>query len=166
MDTSSVTTFIKSRSFLALIFTIIIVGVIVAAFAFGMDVGYQRARISYAWGEQYTNVFGGPRGGFIRDMTGREYIEAHGEVGSILKTDGNTLILSGRDGAEREVIIGPETVTRLFHDDVPATSLRVGQTIVVVGVPDEANGSLAAQLIRVIPPPPATPAAAVHIMNQ
>jgi hypothetical protein len=157
MNTASVSEFIRSRQFVAIIIAVAMLAAIAGAYSIGMAVGYGRARHSYEWGENYSEVFAGPRNGFVRgfarDVEGRDFIEVHGTFGQIIKLDGGTVLVSGRDGAEKAVVIGPETIVRRFRDDVPASELRSGDFIVVVGTPDGV-GRIQAQLIRIMPPMP------------
>jgi hypothetical protein len=160
MDLNSTAVFIKSKAFLAIIGMLLVLGLMLGSFSVGMAVGYHKARNSFAWGENYNRVFAGPRGGFLgdmmRDIDGRDYIDAHGVFGQVVKTDTASLVISGRDGLERVVLLTPDTIVRKFRDDISAAEVKVGDTVVVVGAPDE-SGSIQAELIRIMPPmPPAT----------
>lgn len=58
-------------------------------FKLGMVVGFGKARFSYRWGENYHQNFAGPRGGFFEDFyDNKDFIEAHGVFGEIIKIDG------------------------------------------------------------------------------
>lgn len=157
MNPNSFAEFIRSKSFLAIIGVLVFFALMLGSFSAGMAVGYHKARASYAWGESYSRVFAGPRGGFMgdmmRDVDGRDYIEAHGVFGQIIKMEGQTLIIGGRDSLERIVTVLPDTAIRKFRDDVLLTDVKVGDTIVVVGSPSQ-NGGIQAQLIRIMPPVP------------
>ncbi len=142
-----------------LIGALVFVGVIAGAFGAGVMVGYHKARFSYAWGENYNRMFAGPRDGFMqgmmRDIDGRDFIDAHGVFGQIIKVEEHSLVLSGRDGLERIVTITPDTAIRLFRDSVPLANIHVNDTVVVVGTPD-IDGHIQAQLIRLMPTPTPT----------
>ena len=155
MNLNSFTAFVRSKSFLAIIGVLLFFALMLGSFSAGMAVGYHKARASYAWGESYNRVFAGPRGGFIggmmRDIDGRDYIDAHGVFGQVIKIDGQSLVISGRDSLERIVTVLPDTAIRKFRNPVPLSDVKVGDTIVVVGAPGQ-EGSIQAQLIRIMPP--------------
>ncbi len=154
MDTTAYGAFIRSKSFLIIIGALLFLGLLLGSFSVGMAIGYHNARESYAWGESYNRVFAGPRGGFmggvIRDFDGRDYIDAHGVFGEVVRVEGQSLVLSARDGLERVVVVLPTTEMRKFRDAATINDIRVGDSAVIVGTPDS-EGRIQAQLIRIMP---------------
>ncbi|MFA6603360.1 MAG: hypothetical protein WCT10_00795 [Patescibacteria group bacterium] len=132
---------------------------LIVIFQAGMAVGFRKARFSYQWGENYHKMFGGPQGGFAgdfrRDFEGRDFMNANGVAGAIIKIDGRTLVIRGVDGAELVVLLADTTVIRAGRETVRAEDLTTEDSVVVIGEPDTA-GQIAAKFIRVFPqePPP------------
>jgi len=133
----------------------IVGGLAVALIVFkaGVEVGYRRANFSYRWGEKYHQNFGGPRGGFFEDDRGQGFINAYGNFSQIIKIDGQNLVVKGGDNAEKIVTIGDKTVIHRLREVITADKLAVGDSIVVIGEPDD-QGRIQASLIRVMPTPP------------
>ena len=54
------------------IVVLIIVGLIIFAFVFGLGlfVGTKKAEFSFRWADEYHRNFGGPQGGFLGNMMG------------------------------------------------------------------------------------------------
>lgn len=149
--------FFQSKTFKIIIW--IIAGLIIILFVFklGLTVGLNKARFSYKWGENYHRNFAGPRQGFFRDFgrdfVAKDFIEAHGVFGQIIKIDGSTLIIRGRDDVEKIVVVTDNTIINRFREKIKLTDLKLNDRIVVIGEPNDA-GQIEARLIRVLPPPP------------
>src|ERR1043165_7966686 len=87
-------------------FTWLLVGVgsaiiLLLVFQAGVFVGSRKARFSFMWGDNYHRAFGGPRGGVLRDFTGKDLISGHGTAGSVIRIDGSKVIIKGQDGVEK-----------------------------------------------------------------
>ncbi len=145
--------FFKSKTFKIILGTIGIVILILLIFQAGMFVGFKKAGFSYKWGENYHRNFAGPRGGFFQEMRGRDFIDAHGVFGQIIKIDGSTLVIKGRNNVEKIIVLKDDTVIRRLQDTLKPSDLKVDDLIVVIGSPNDA-GQIEAKLIRVLPPPP------------
>ena len=117
----------------------------------GMFIGFRKADFSYRWGENYYRNFGGPPG-FFGDLGGRDFMDAHGVSGQIIKIDGQTLTIKGRDNTEKIVVIGNDTLIRRGSDTIKPSDLKVDDNIVVIGQPNN-TGQIEAKLIRVMPYP-------------
>jgi len=135
--------------------------VFILVFQAGMAVGFRKARFSYQWGENYHKMFGGPRGGFAgdfrRDFEGRDFMNANGVTGAVLKVDGRTFVIRGVDGNEQVVVLTDSTVIRAGRGTVKPEDLTTEDSVVVIGEPD-ASGQIEAKFIRVFPAePPAGP---------
>ena len=78
-----------------------------------------------------------------------DFSNAHGITGKILKINLPQIMVDGKDGVEKNIIIGEQTFIRQFRDEVQASDLKIGDTIVVIGAPN-ANGQIVATLVRVL----------------
>jgi len=132
-----------------------IAGLIVLAFVFGLgvSVGIKKADFSFRWADQYHKNFGGPQGGFLGDIRGREFMDANGVFGQILKIDGQTITISGRNNVEKNILVGEKTKIVYQRDNIKLSELKVGDSVVVIGEPND-KGQIQAGLIRIMPPPP------------
>jgi hypothetical protein len=128
--------------------------VIILIFGIGFFVGEKKAKFSYRWAEHYHQMFAGPRSGFLghlRDFLRDEFIEAHGNVGEIIKIEGNNLIIKGRNNIEKVIVVSDKTVIKSGLRDIKISDLKIGDMIVIIGSPN-AKGQIEAKLIRVFPP--------------
>ena len=125
--------------------------VLLLVFQFGMFVGFRKARFSYGWGDNYHRNFGGPKGGFLRDFAGKDFINGHGTTGTVVKVDGNTIIVKGIDGTERTANISDQTAIRKGTETIKITDLKIDERIVIIGIPKD-DGSIFAEIIRVFDP--------------
>ncbi len=114
-------------------------GALVAALIFhaGVAVGYRKARFSYRWGENYHR------------MMGRDLLNAHGTFGKIIKVDASSILVQGRDDAEKTILVKEDTVIRRFRETITFGDLQVDDAVVVVGKPNNV-GQIEAKLIRVM----------------
>ena len=88
--------------------------------------------------------------GPIPSMMGEDFINSHGTAGSIIKIDGNNLIVRGKDNVEKTILISDKTVIRSGRQDIKTADLKVGGITVTIGQPDN-QGKINAQLIRAFP---------------
>ncbi|MBI4457942.1 hypothetical protein HY633_03190 [Candidatus Uhrbacteria bacterium] len=125
---------------------------LLAAFQAGIHVGYRKAGFAYQWGENYHRVFGGPGDGFMREARGRgpDFMAAHGIFGTILKVDGDEIVIAGQDGVERTVVVDAATEIRGGRERFAAAALVADERVVVIGEPD-GSGRLLAKFMRVFP---------------
>lgn len=143
----------QSKTFKRILFGVLAFVVLLLVFQAGMLVGFRKANFSYLWGENYHRNFAGPRGGFMDDMRGRDFIESAGVFGQIIKIDGQNIIIRGKDNVEKIVLVKKDSIIRRFRDTLQLLDLEVDDSLVVIGEPNEA-GQIKAKLIRVMPPPP------------
>lgn len=144
--------FLQSKTlkiFLRIVFSLI---VLLLVFNAGLMVGYRKAGFSYRWSENYHRNFGGPRNGFFDKLTGQDFIQAHGTFGQIIKIDGSTLIVKGRDGVEKIVLLSDNTVIKRFHETIKLTDLKLDDFVVIISNPNNA-GQTEAKFIRLMPMP-------------
>ncbi|MCX6731373.1 MAG: hypothetical protein NTX55_00020 [Candidatus Parcubacteria bacterium] len=120
--------------------------VLLLVFAAGTIVGFKKANFSFRWAENYHQNFGGPRGGFFGQINGRDFIDAHGVFGQIIKIDGSTIVINGRDNMEKIILTTDKTV-------INGPQMKVNDYIVVIGDPNNA-GQIEAKLIRLMPAMP------------
>lgn len=125
-------------------------------FQAGMFVGYRKASFSYRFGDNYYRAFGdhGPKS-FKGSMRGG-FIEANGAVGKIVSINLPTFVVVGTDNVEKVILIRENT--RIRHLDTTATStdLKVDDSIVIFGSPNDSS-QIEAKLIRIVPTPKDTP---------
>ncbi|MEW6408056.1 MAG: hypothetical protein AB1465_05190 [Patescibacteria group bacterium] len=146
----------NSKIFKLIIGEILLLIFILFIFAVGVFIGTKKARFSYQWGENYHRNFAGPQNGFFGDIKGRfgekDFIEAHGAIGQIVKIDGQMIILKGRDNIEKSILVNDKTTINRFREEIKLDDLKTDDLIVVIGDPNNA-GQIEAKLIRVMPSP-------------
>ncbi|KKS95465.1 hypothetical protein A3B05_02970 [Candidatus Giovannonibacteria bacterium RIFCSPLOWO2_01_FULL_43_160] len=120
-------------------------------FKAGVFVGYKKASFSYKWGENYHRNFAGPREGFFGDLKrgfgDKDFIDAHGIFGTIIKIDGNIILIKGKDNVETAVLVSDTTVIRRGRETIKPADLKTDNHIVIIGSPTE-QGQIDAKLIR------------------
>lgn len=79
----------------------------------------------------------------------------HGAVGTISALSLPTFTMQTREGTDQTILVGTSTIIRAMGTS-SASSLSVGNKIVVLGEPD-AQGRIDAKLIRVLPASQLTP---------
>lgn len=129
--------------------------IVVLIFGAGMFVGGMKAQFSYRWAESYHKNFAGPRGGFFGDwrklpLPLGDFIEGHGTFGEIIKIEGNTLIVKGRENIEKVILVSEKTIIKSGRKDIKTSNLKIGDRIVIIGSPNE-EGQIEASLIRLFP---------------
>ncbi len=137
------------------ILKVIIVGLLGFAFVMfvfgvGIWVGEKRAEFSFRWAEEYHRNFGGPNQGIFGNFPNSDFISGHGIFGTVLKIDGDSIIVKGQDDMETTIVVSGQTTVR---DNVSAISLqdiKVNDTVVIIGSPDN-QGQIEAKFIRVLP---------------
>ena len=147
----TITELLRSHVFRGIIIGVFAVLILVLTFAAGVAVGEQRASFAQRWVETYHSNFGGPRNGFIPDMQGPEFANPNTTFGKIVRIALPAITVSSADG-EKTVTITDDTIIRQFRDDIPASTLVVGDQVVVIGSPN-AQAQIEATFIRVMPPP-------------
>jgi len=125
--------------------------VIVLIFGAGIFVGGTKARFSYRWAESYHKNFAGPQGGFFGDWRTLpppgDFIEGHGTFGEIIKINDSDLIVKGQGDVEKVILITKDTAIERGRDTLKKEELKVGDSIVIIGSPNE-QGQIEAKLIR------------------
>ena len=149
--------FFQSKNFKVVFILIGALIVCLLSFQAGLIVGFKKANFSFRWGENYHRNFGGPGKGFGSDFGDRNFIDAFGTFGQIIKIEGSSLVIKGREDIEKIVLVSDQTIIKRFQDNIKLTDLKVDDYIVIIGEPNT-SGQTEAKLIRVMPTPPtATP---------
>ncbi len=82
------------------------------------------------------------------------FLGGHGAVGTIAALNLPTLVLSRRDGVQERVLLENETIIRTDSHDANTTDLAPGESVIVVGEPEDQDDSgarvLDARLIRIL----------------
>lgn len=164
---NGVNKFLQSKIFKIIIIAVGAIIVFLFVFKLGVFVGERKASFSYRWGENYHRNFGGPREGFFGDFSGKDFIDAYGVVGQIIKIDvfpasagsssaeTGALVIKGRDSVEKIVAVKKDTVIKRNQENVKIGDLKNGDFIVVIGNPND-KGQIEAKFIRLMPPPGAS----------
>lgn len=150
--------FFQSKTFKIILYAIGGLIIFLAVFKTGMFVGFKKAKFSYKWGENYHRNFAGPRGGFFKDFSGGDFIDAHGIFGQIIEIDPPTeseqeatLIIKGRDDVEKIVLVAADVSIKSFQKTANLSDLNIDDYVVVIGEPND-DGQIEAKLIRILPP--------------
>ncbi|MFA5076108.1 MAG: hypothetical protein WC480_01685 [Patescibacteria group bacterium] len=145
----------QSKVFKGLIIGLGVLIILLLVFKAGMVVGIKKADFSCRWSDNYHRNFGGPQGGFLGGFDDRNFMDAHGVFGQIIKIDGQTLIIKGPDNVEKIVLLDGASIMR-GKDNIQPTELKIDDPIVVIGSPNN-DGQIEAKLIRIMPPMPPAP---------
>lgn len=141
----------RTKTFKIALLAIAALIILLFVFKVGVFVGYKKAQYSYRWGENYHRNFAGPQGGFFGDFRrgfgDKDFINSHGTFGLIIKIDGSTLVIKGKDDVEKTVLISDKTEISNHRETVRASELKVDDQVVVIGSPNE-QGQIEAKLIR------------------
>lgn len=147
---------VQSKNYKIIVISLASLAVIFLTFTAGMSIGFHKAKFSYQWGENYHKNFTGPRGGMFRgmlgDFGGKDFIDAHGASGQILKIDGSELVIKGQDGVEKIIVVKEDIAVLHLRETVKPSELKVDDYITVIGSPTS-DGKIEAKFIRVLPAP-------------
>lgn len=142
--------FVQSKIFKGVILVIAGLLILLVGFKVGTMVGSRKAEFSGRWGDNYHRNFGGPKNGFMGGFGDRNFLEASGTFGQIIKIDGNSLTVKGARDVEKIVLVTDSTVINRLRETLKATDLKIDDSIVTIGEPN-AEGQIEAKLIRVMP---------------
>ena len=162
MNTNNI---LESKLFKAIVLSIATVIILVFVFGLGVFIGTKKAEFSFRWAVQYHRNFGGPKGGFFNDIAGRQFTDANGVFGEIIKIDDKTLTIKGKDNVEKIVLVGDEATIVFQKKNIKLSELKVGDGVVIIGEPDD-SGRIQAKLIRVLPLPPVSLRTDVRKLNK
>jgi len=146
--------FLKSKTFVGIASGLGALFVALLVFQAGIIVGSHKAQYSYGLGDNFFRGFGrekSPMMGGDPVMRG-DFVGAHGTVGKIVKIDSSKIIVADRENVEKTIITNQNTIIRESRDDIELSDLSVGDTIIVLGTPND-TGDVVASLIRIMPDP-------------
>jgi len=148
--------FFQSKLFKGVILGIAAFMLLMLVFGCGVFIGGKRADFSFKWAEAYHRNFAGPRGGFFDNFMSRDFMDANGLFGQIIKVEGQTLTIKSQDNVEKIVIVKSDAAIRRQKDNLKLSDIRAGDNIVVIGEPNN-DGQIEAKLIRIMPSNPKNP---------
>jgi len=145
----------QSKSFRLIICVLATFILLLVVFQTGRFVGFHQAGFSSRMGDNYFNVFEGGRRGSIRDMGrvglfGKDLPGCYGASGKIVKVALPSLVVASSDNTEKTILINNKTIIRQFRDAINSSSLKVGDSVVILGEPN-AQAQIEAKLIRLVP---------------
>ena len=161
MDANNI---LESKLFKTIVLSIVALIILVFIFGLGVFVGTKKADFSFRWADQYHRNFGGPQAGFFNDMASRQFTDANGVFGQIIKIDEQTLTIKGKDNVEKIILVDDETTINFQRATIKLSSLKIDDVVIVIGEPDD-NGRIQAKLIRILPPPPISLERDIHKLN-
>lgn len=144
---------LESKLFRAVVLSIAVLIILVFVFGLGVFVGTKKADFSFKWADQYHRNFGGPPKGFFGDIAGEQFINSNGIFGQILKIDGQTLTIKGKNNMEISILVTDKTSIVRQRNSIKLSDLKLDDIVVIIGDPND-NGQVEAMLIRVLPPSP------------
>ncbi|MDE2001672.1 MAG: hypothetical protein KGI60_03880 [Patescibacteria group bacterium] len=155
MTQENVKNFMLSRGFkIALtIIGCLVVGLLI--FQAGILVGYHRALFAHRGANSYIGVFENPGHGPFPEMSAA-YPNTFGAIGKIVTISLPTIMVEDGNNTEKMIMTSPDTAVREFRQALSLSDLKVNDSVVIVGSPND-QGAIQAQLIRVMPATPASP---------
>ncbi len=153
--TITIPEFFHSKKFALVLKGIAALVVLLVVFQLGIFVGFHKARFSYRWGENYHRAFGGPRGGFMKDFEGRDFVNGYGTTGVVAKMDKDNFVVKGSDGVEKIITVSQTTTLERGRTSISLTDLKIDDRVVIIGAPNN-NGAIDAKVVRVFEAPPFT----------
>ncbi|MFH0740107.1 MAG: hypothetical protein V1819_03395 [bacterium] len=146
----------QSKLFKGFLLGLLVFFLLGLVFKTGEMVGARKADFSCKWSDNYHKNFGGPKQGFMQGFRDRDFIEANGVVGQIIKIapsagSGQAIIaIKGRGDIEKIVLINASTTINSLNKAVQVSDLKVDDMVVVIGEPNN-QGQISAKLIRIMP---------------
>jgi len=129
-----------------------VVIVLLLTFQAGVMFGYHRANFGYRWSQNYgDNFFPRPTmgSGMMGGFNNRAELKGHGAFGEIVKVDDSSMVVKGRYEAEKTVTLDKNTVIESDGGEIKVSDLKVGETVFVIGTPNEA-GQITAKVVRML----------------
>lgn len=148
--------FWQSKTFQGIIFGVLGVACLLVVFKAGTIVGAMKADFSCRWSDNYHKNFAGPAkgfGDFFKGFGDNDFIESNGIFGEVIKNENKTLVVKGRDSAEKIIIIAETTEIKSMKDTIKPEDIKINDQVVIIGEPND-EGQIEAKLIRVMPPMP------------
>jgi hypothetical protein len=142
--------FTQSKMFQKVLIGVGIAIIALLIFQAGIFVGYRKASFSYRFGDNYYRVFGEHGQKLFKGSIRGGFIEANGAVGKIVSINLPTFVVVGTDNVEKVILIRENTRVRYLDGTATSSDLKVDDSIVVFGRPNE-NSQIEARLIRIVP---------------
>lgn len=142
----------ESKIFAYLIWSLIIFTAVLLVFKIGVIVGSRQANFSCQWGDNYHKNFAGPKRGFGGDFNNKEFMDANGLFGQIIKVDGHNFIIRGKNDMEVFIRLNDGTIIKRFKETVAPRDLTINDMAVIIGEPNNV-GQIDARFVRLLPPP-------------
>jgi len=125
--------------------------VMILVFQSGYYIGYRKGIFSYEWNDAYFNDPIGPRSIFAPFINDTDDMNPNGAVGRIISIQLPLVLMRGGNNLEKLVSIGPDTIIRATRGMASTSDLRLGDKIVIIGIPTN-DGRISASLIKIISP--------------
>ena len=135
-----------------------ILGALVVAliiFQTGVAVGFHKATFNKDWDDHYYDNFG-PRRNPVEIGANKEFPNAHGANGQIVKVELPNIIVQDRDDKEKVVVLNDQTKIMQRNQELKPEDLAVDTFVVILGNPND-QGQIEAKFIRLMPNPGANP---------
>lgn len=142
----------NSRLYKKIFLILVILIAIFLIFQLGVLVGIRKAEFSSKWGENYYKNFTHGQGFPMNAIRGDDFVGGNGTVGLIMSIDlksPQNMSIKSEDGVEKVILIEASTTIKSFQDSLSVSDLKIGNRVVVIGVPDN-SGKIEAELIRII----------------
>lgn len=163
MNAQKIKDFFQSKLFKKILMGLGCFILIFLIFQAGMFVGYKRAGFSYKFGENYHKMFGGPPPSqmfpvkmFPKDLRRGNFMDSHGTIGKIIKINLPTFVIEDSYKVEKVVLIKEDTTIMHLREAIKATDLKVDDSVVIIGAPND-QAQIEAKLIRIAPAPAPIP---------
>jgi len=142
----------KSPTVRGILIGLAVIVVMLLIFQAGQVTGYRKARFAGNFGNNFERNFLGPRGGEMKIMFNSSIPGGYGAIGKIATITLPQIVVIGPDNIEKIISVGTTTQIHRFQEEIKASDLKTGDSIIVLGSPNE-SGQIEAKLIRVMPEP-------------
>lgn len=152
MNIKELKNFIGSQTFRGILIGLLVAVIALIIFQSGVAVGERRSSFAHRFGDNFEKNFRGPDSRFmIRGMAGQGPMPGgHGAAGEIISIELPKIIVAGPDNLEKTIVVSESTLIREFQNELTAKDLKVGNRIVILGMPTD-EGEIDARLIRLVP---------------
>jgi len=143
--------FLESKKFNAVAYGFLFAVIALLIFQAGVFVGFHKASFSSRQGDNFRNNFG-PRPNKMMGINPgmAEFPNPHGVSGKIISISLPSIMIEGQDNVEKVIVINKDTFIKNLRDTVSANELKINDSVVVVGNPNE-KAEIEAKLIRIMP---------------
>jgi hypothetical protein len=148
----------QSKTFKAIIITLLILAIVLGIFQAGIFVGFHKASFLFNSGDNFYKIYGerngkinrgSMMGGIFRD----EFGGGHGVVGKIIKINLPNIVVLGPDNIEKNILTNASTSIYEYRNNSSIEKLTLDKFVTVLGSPDS-QGQIVAKFIRIIPSMP------------